>query len=143
MASLASIKPVLVLDPDQTSFSQWEEMLLPSAIGTIDPQKVGELFLLVRLMVKNLTQSTLQVTEQLKILIDADDLDSIFFLSPGMGGLITHVSDALGLFKSKVNVVVPYEESTDGLDLRLDSRLYLYQLQQDGKVTLFESYQIR
>ena len=143
MASLASIKPVLVLDPDQTSFSQWEEMLLPSAIGTIDPQKVGELFLLVRLMVKNHTQSTLQVTEQLKILIDADDLDSIFFLSPGMGGLITHVSDALGLFKSKVNVVVPYEESTDGLDLRLDSRLYLYQLQQDGKVTLFESYQIR
>ena len=139
MASLASIKPVLVMDPDQTSFSQWEEMLLPTAIGTIDPQKVGGIFSLV----KNLTQSTFQVTEQLKILIDADDLDSIFFLSPGMGGLIKHVSDALGLFKSKVNVVIPYEESTDGLDLRLDSRLYLYQLQQDGKVTLFESYQIR
>ena len=139
MASLASIKPVLVLDPDETSFSQWEEMLLPTAIGTIDPQKVGGIFSLV----KNLTQSTFQVTEQLKILIDADDLDSIFFLSPGMGGLIRHVSDALGLFKSKVNVVIPYEESTDGLDLRLDSRLYLYQLQQDGKVTLFESYQIR
>ena len=139
MASLASIKPVLVLDPDETSFSQWEEMLLPTAIGTIDPQKVGGIFSLV----KNLTQSTFQVTEQLKILIDADDLDSIFFLSPGMGGLIKHVSDALGLFKSKVNVVIPYEESTDGLDLRLDSRLYLYQLQQDGKVTLFESYQIR
>ena len=139
MASLASIKPVLVLDPDETSFSQWEEMLLPTAIGTIDPQKVGGIFSLV----KNLTQSTFQVTEQLKILIDADDLDSIFFLSPGMGGLIKHVSDALGLFKSKVNVVIPYEGSTDGLDLRLDSRLYLYQLQQDGKVTLFESYQIR
>ena len=138
MASLASIKPVLVLDPDQTSFSQWGEML-PTAIGTIDPQKVGGIFSLV----KNLTQSTFQVTEQLKILIDADDLDSIFFLSPGMGGLIRHDSDALGLFKSKVNVVIPYEESTDGLDLRLDSRLYLYQLQQDGKVTLFESYQIR
>ena len=85
----------------------------------------------------------MQVTEQLKILIDADDLDSIFFLSPGMGGLIKHVTDALGLFKSKVNVVIPYGESTDGLDLRLDSRLYLYQLQQDDKVTLFESYQIR
>ena len=88
-------------------------------------------------------QSTLQVTEQLKILIDADDLDSILFLSPGMGGLIKHVTDALGLFKSKVNAVIPYGESTDGLDLRLDSRLYLYQLQQDDKVTLFESYQIR
>ena len=85
----------------------------------------------------------MQVTEQLKILIDADDLDSIFFLSPGMGGLIKHVTDALGLFKSKVNAVIPYGESTDGLDLRLDSRLYLYQLQEDDKVTLFESYQIR
>ena len=72
-----------------------------------------------------------------------DDLDSIFFLSPGMAGLIRHVTDALGLFNLKVNVVIPYGESTDGLDLRLDSRLYLYQIQQDDNVTLFESYQIR
>ena len=43
MASLASIKPVLVLDPDQISFSQWDEML-PTAIGTTDPQKVRDFF---------------------------------------------------------------------------------------------------
>ena len=40
MASVASIKPVLVLDPDQTSFSKWDGML-PTAIGSMDPAKVG------------------------------------------------------------------------------------------------------
>ena len=84
-----------------------------------------------------------KVTEQLKMLIDADDVDSIFFLSPGQASLIKHVTDALGIFKSKINVIIPRGESS-GLDLRLDSRLYLYQLHDDDdKVTLYESYQIR
>ena len=39
MASVSSIKPVLVLDPDQTSFSKWAGML-PTAIGSMDPEKV-------------------------------------------------------------------------------------------------------
>ena len=39
MASLASIKPVLVLDPDQTVFSKWDGML-PTAISATDPVKV-------------------------------------------------------------------------------------------------------
>ena len=61
----------------------------------------------------------------MKILVDADDVDSIFFLSSSGGkqaGLIKHVTDALGIFKSKVNVVIPKGES-GGLQLRLDSRV--------------------
>ena len=76
------------------------------------------------------------------MLIEADDVDSIFFLSSGQAPLIKHVTDALGIFKSKINVIIPRGE-TSGLDLRLDSRLYLYQLHDDDKVTLYESYQIR
>ena len=76
--------------------------------------------------------------------MDTDDVDSIFFLSSGQAGLIKHVTSALGIFKSKVNVVIPHGEA-ENLDLRLDSRLYLYQLHDDDddRVTLFESYQIR
>ena len=89
---------------------------------------------------------SLKVTEQLRILMDADDLDAIFFLSPGQAGLIKHVTDALGIFRSKVNVIIPHGDS-EGLDLRLDSRLYLFRLNTrhlgDDSVTMFESYQIR
>ena len=78
--------------------------------------------------------------------MDADDLDAIFFLSPGQAGLIKHVTDALGIFRSKVNVIIPHGDS-EGLDLRLDSRLYLFRLNTghlgDDRVTMFESYQIR
>ena len=39
MGRLGSIKPALVLDPDQKSFMKWAGTL-PAAIGATDPEKV-------------------------------------------------------------------------------------------------------
>ena len=120
MESLASNQPVLILDPDQTAFSKWSGML-PRAIGSMDATKI---------------------TNQLRTLIDADDVDSIFFLAPSQAELISQVTGALGLLKSKINVIIPYGQY-EGLEMRLDSRLYLYKTHDEDKVTLYESYQIR
>ena len=120
MASLASNQPVLILDPDQTSFSKWTGML-PRVIESMDATKV---------------------TSQLRILIDTHDVDSVFFLALSQAELIRRVTGSLGLLKSKTNVIIPHGQS-EGLEMRLDSRLYLYQAHEEDKVTLYESYQIR
>lgn len=70
MESLASNQPVLILDPDQTAFSKWIGML-PRAIGSMDATKI---------------------TNQLRILIDTDNVDSIFFLAPSQAELISRVT---------------------------------------------------
>ena len=72
-----------------------------------------------------------------------DEVDYIFF---GKGAsneeLIRNVVNTLGiLMDNKITVVIPHGESV-GLQMRLDSRLFLYQDTANG-LSVYESYQIR
>ena len=69
------------------------------------------------------------------------DIISGCSLSSGQADLIRDVVNGLQILKSKVSVVVPHGES-DGLKSRLNSQLYLYEIDGDS-IKLHESYQIR
>ena len=127
MAMLANVEPVFILNPDeQHSMSKWagsKTGALISASGV--PEEAG------------------MIIEQLGSLIVADEVDYIFF---GMGSsneeLIRNVVNPLGILNdNKITVVIPHGYSVDA-QMRLDSRLFLYEETANG-ITLYESYQIR
>ena len=124
---LANVEPVFILNPDeQHLISDWTESqtgALISATGI--PEEAG------------------MIIDQLGPLIMADEVDYIFF---GMGSsnkeLIRNVVNSLGvLMDNKITVVIPLGYSVD-LQMRLDSRLFLYEDTANG-IAVYESYQIR
>ena len=127
MIMLANVQPVFILNPDeQYSMSEWSKSqtgALISATGI--PEEAG------------------MITDHLSSLIMEDEVDYIFF---GKGAsneeLIRNVVNTLGiLMDNKITVVIPHGESV-GLQMRLDSRLFLYQDSANG-LSVYESYQIR
>ena len=127
MTKLANVEPVFILNPDeQHLISDWTESqtgALISATGI--PEEAG------------------MIIDQLGSLIMADEVDYIFF---GMGSsnkeLIRNVVNSLGvLMDNKITVVIPLGYSVD-LQMRLDSRLFLYEDTANG-IAVYESYQIR
>ena len=127
MTMLANVEPVFILNPDeQHLISDWTESqtgALISATGI--PEEAG------------------MIIDQLGPLIMADEVDYIFF---GMGSsnkeLIRNVVNSLGvLMDNKITVVIPLGYSVD-LQMRLDSRLFLYEDTANG-IAVYESYQIR
>ena len=127
MTMLANVEPVFILNPDeQHLISDWTESqtgALISATGI--PEEAG------------------MIIDQLGSLIMADVVDYIFF---GMGSsnkeLIRNVVNSLGvLMDNKITVVIPLGYSVD-LQMRLDSRLFLYEDTANG-IAVYESYQIR
>ena len=123
---IASTRPAYIINPDNEFISKWDggkrSIALIGATGS--------------------PYETVLVTEHLRFLMENDDLDSIFVLSAGLNALIKNVTDALGILRSKINVVVPYGDSA-GLLPRLDSRLFLYESDSDWNINLYESYIIR
>ena len=126
MESVASTRPAFILDPDKESMSKWDHGRRSSALisATGDPKE------------------TELVTEHLRFLMENDDLDSIFVLNSGLTELIRDTTETLGILKSKINLVIPYGDSS-GMQPRLNSRLYLYKTNSQKNITLYESYTIR
>ena len=127
MESVASTRPAFILDPDKESMSKWDHGRRSSALisaATGDPEE------------------TELVTEHLRFLMENDDLDSVFVLNSGLTELIRHTTETLGILKSKINLVIPYGDSS-GMQTRFNSRLYLYKTNSQRNITLYESYKIR
>ena len=85
-----------------------------------------------------------EIIERLDFLIEAEELDIIFFV--GSGGhaatdLLVDVARSLDIFQTKIKLVIPHGTS-HGLRPRLNSGLFLYETHEDS-FTLFESYGIR
>ena len=127
MESVASTRPAFILDPDKESLSKWDSIgkytAFISASGG-DPKETD------------------LVTKHLRVLNEKDDFDSIFIMDSGLDNLITNITETLGILKSKINLVIPYEDY-NGLRPRLNSRLYLYKTNSPTNITLYESYKIR
>ena len=84
-----------------------------------------------------------RIIDQLGALSDAGEVDYIFFgMDASSEELIRNVLNTLGiLMDNKITVVIPLGYSV-GLQMRLDSRLFLYDDTPSG-LLLYESYQIR
>ena len=127
MTMLANVEPVFILNPDeQHLISDWTESQTGALISATGIPEEADM-----------------IIEQLGSLIMADEVDFIFF---GMGSsnkeLIRNVVNSLGvLMDNKITVVIPLGYSVD-LQMRLDSRLFLYEDTANG-FTVYESYQIR
>ena len=127
MIMMANIEPVFILNPDeQDSIYKWavsKPVSLISATGV--------------------PQETDIIIDHLGSFIKADNVDYIFF-GEGTSNeeLIRNVVNSLGIMMdNKITVVIPHGHSI-GIQMRLDSRLFLYEDTSEG-ITLFESYQIR
>ena len=124
MASIASTQPAFILDPDNEPISKWNGKQFNAFICATGDDKESSI-----------------INEHIRSLINNDNVDSIFFLKFGQSKLIKNVTETLGILKSKINMIIPYEDSSD-LQLRLNSRLYLYKICLPN-ITLYESYRIR
>ena len=127
MIMLANVQPVFILNPDeQHSMYEWAKSQTGALIAATGiPEEAG------------------MIIDHLSSLIVEDEVDYIFF---GKGAsneeLIRNVVNTLGiLMDNKITVVIPHGESV-GLQMRLDSRLFLYQDSANG-FSVYESYQIR
>ena len=123
--SMGGTKPAFIFNPDETHNlgqmrSQTSAMMLASGN---DPKEA------------------MMIKDQLSFLMETDEVDIIFFLSSGQADLIRTIVNDLELLKTRINVVIPYGDSA-GLESRLNSQLYLYEIIGDD-IILFESYQIR
>ena len=127
MRVLANSEPVLILNPDeQDMLSIWahcQTVTLVSATG--------------------LREESEMIINQLRPLIEEGNVDYIFF---GAGSsddelIATIVNSLRLLMDKKITVVIPLGYS-DGLEMRLDSRLFLYKLS-SNEITVYESYKIR
>ena len=124
---LANVEPVFILNPDeQHLISDWTESQTGALISATGIPEEADM-----------------IIDQLGSLIMADVVDYIFF---GMGSsnkeLIRNVVNSLGvLMDNKITVVIPLGYSVD-LQMRLDSRLFLYEDTANG-IAVYESYQIR
>ena len=125
MPGLPSTKPVIIMDPDQHAVREWTGRQHFTTV--IDAQR----------------EEAATIVDHLNGLIEAELLDLVFFLDPLPAKLISEVTKGLeNISLRKVNVFIPHGEP-HGLKLRLDTRLYMYKVEGEESVTLFESYYIR
>ena len=83
------------------------------------------------------------IVNLLNEMIEEELTDLIFFLEPLPAKLILDVTSSLeNINLRKVNVFIPHGKP-HGLNLRLDTRLYMYKVGDEEGVSLFESYYIR
>ena len=129
MPSLPSTKPAIIMDPDKHSIWEWAGHYLTTAIDA--------------------ERDAATIVNLLNEMIEEELTDLIFFLEPLPAKLILDVTSSLkNISLRKVNVFIPHGEA-HGLNLRLDTRLYMYNvgvgwnLEFMEGVTLFESYNIR
>ena len=128
MTMLANIEPIFILNPDEEdSMSKWAEKKYAIYISVTGVENEAE-----------------DIMDSLGSFIQADNVDFIFF---GRGSsnreLLKNVVNSLGiLMDNKITLVIPHGYSF-GLNMRLDSRLFLYQETNEGGIILYESYQIR
>ena len=123
--SIPSTKPVFIFNPDETEYYEWTKLQTRSMMSASENDPIDAM------VIKN----------RLGFLMEMGEVDSIFFLSFGQAYLIRSVVNDLELLKSKISVIIPFGDSV-GLMSRLNSQLYLYEIQEDN-INLFESYQIR
>ena len=128
MTMVANIEPVFILNPDEEeSISKWAETKSVIYLSGTGVENEAE-----------------NIMDNLGSFIQADNVDFIFF---GRGSrnreLLKNVVNSLGiLMDNKITLVIPHGYSF-GLNMRLDSRLFLYQETNEGGIILYESYQIR
>ena len=127
MRVLANNEPVLILNPDEQGLlSGWAESQTVSLISAAGFEEDSDI-----------------IIQHLGILIQEDTVDYIFF---GMGSsneemIRTVVNYLQILMDNKITVVIPCEHSY-GLQMRLDSRLFLYE-HNSTEISVYESYKIR
>ena len=125
IGSMSRTKPVFIFDPDKTPTPGW----IKSRTSAIMPATEND----------PIDDETIKA--RVRLLMETDDVDIIFFMSYGHEDLIRDVFNDLELFKTKICVVIPYGDVI-GLKSRLNSQLYLFEIV-EGYINLYESYQIR
>ena len=120
MATMARTKPFFILNPDETKLQKWT-LSQPSALASVTDLDV--------------------IIDHLTFLMEADEVDIIFFLLSGPESIIKDTLNKLDILKTKIHVVIPSADLL-GIHLRFDSNLYIYQTRGNG-VILYECYQVR
>ena len=120
MATMARTKPFLILNPDETKLHKWAPSQ-PSALASVTDLDV--------------------IIDHLTFLMEADEVDIIFFLPSGPANIIKDTLNKLDILNTKIHVVIPSVDLV-GIHLRLDSNLYIYEPHGNG-VILYECYQVR
>ena len=125
IVSMSRTQPVFIFDPDVTQTLGWTK----SHTSTMMPAMGND------------RADAKIIKAQIRLLMEKDEVDIIFFMSTRQGDLIRNVVNDLELLNTKICVVIPYGDLM-GLKSRLNSQLYLYEIVGDN-VNLYESYQIR
>ena len=120
MTTMARTKPFFILNPDETKLQKWT-LSQPSALASVTDLDV--------------------IIDHLTFLMEADEVDIIFFLLSGPESIIKDTLNKLDVLKTKIHVVIPSADLL-GIHLRFDSNLYIYQTRGNG-VILYECYQVR
>ena len=120
MKTMARTKPFFILNPDETKLQKWT-LSQPSALASVTDLDV--------------------IIDHLTFLMEADEVDIIFFLLSGPESIIKDTLNKLDVLKTKIHVVIPSADLL-GIHLRFDSNLYIYQTRGNG-VILYECYQVR
>ena len=120
MATMARTKPFFILNPDEAKLQKWA-LSQPSALASVTDLDV--------------------IIDHLTFLMEADEVDIIFFLCSGSESIIKDTLNKLDIFKTKIHVVIPSLDLV-GINLRLDSNFYIYETQ-GSCVILYECYQVR
>ena len=121
MHSLGNTNPAVILDLDQTppwEWNGWQSSVLIPATADLH-----------------------EIVSSLKKLVELDEVDFIFFMTPMGQEQVKALIDKIGSLWPTTTMLIPQDYHVS-YPLRLDSRLFTYKIS-GPSVVLFEKYQIR
>ena len=121
MHSVGNTNPAVILDLEQKSPWEWNGWQ-PSVIIPA-------------------TADLSEIVSNLKMLVELDEIDFIFFMTPMEQEQAMTLVDQIGTLWPTTTMLIPQEYHVS-YSLRLDSRLFSYEISGQS-VALFEKYQIR
>ena len=127
LGSFGYTRPAFVLDPDQPSespvspWANWPKSTLVATKGNPEEAAI--------------------IIGQINILINAGEINVIFFVSPIERGVIDNLANKIGKIHPKMPMIIPHGNAVS-FSLRLDSRLFFYKTS-DKQIKLSEMYSIR
>ena len=121
MHSLGNTNPAVILDLDQTppwEWNGWQSSVIIPATADLS-----------------------EIVCNLKKLVELDEVDFIFFMTPMGQEQVKALVDKIGSLWPTTTMLIPQDYHVS-YPLRLDSRLFTYKIS-GPSVVLFEKYQIR